>query len=636
MLINALNLLLAGTLVTAADTAVYTVLNHGRPAGDMIVARAADRVVVRYQHIDRNRGRWVHNSYHLDDGEQLLRFEARALSRDLVVGDVTDMTVVASDSVRQTAGQRRTSRPLEPGMVVTVGSSTPWEQARLARVLLRAPGATAPLSATSTAHARIIYEAVVATDRGTERVRLVHVRGLGSAGTAVWLDGDDELFASEVGWFITVRRGAESALPALRAIELRFREAQADELAQRTLQPLPQTLVIRNGNLFDSETGTVRPGTTVVVRGERISEVGPAAAIAVPAGAMVIDATGRTVMPGMWEMHGHVLHTGQLGPAVTQLARGITTVRDLAADIDVAVLQHDRANAHAIVAPRLILGGFIEGPGDWAGPTEVLVRTEAEARQWVARYDSLGYRQIKLYNLVHPDLVPAIADETRRRGMILSGHVPRGLSVPAAVRLGFDEINHAAFLFSTFFQDSLYVPAMRPYSGVAAIVAPHVDVDGPEMSALIGMLREHGTAIDGTFNIWMGGRALLTGREEPAALNYARLIRRLHDAGVPLLPGTDNITSSTYVTELELYEYAGIPAPAVLQLATIVSARFMGDDADYGSIVPGKIADIIIVDGNPAERIADLDRVEHVIRAGRPYSPDTLRRALAAAAAVTQ
>jgi imidazolonepropionase-like amidohydrolase len=355
--------------------------------------------------------------------------------------------------------------------------------------------------------------------------------------------------------------------------------------------------------------------------------------VRIPASARVIDAAGKTVLPGMWEMHGHLPPTSSYAPAVLQLAIGITTVRDLAADIDVGVSQRDRANAHEIVAPRLILGGFIEGPGAWAGPSEVLVRTEDEARAWVARYDSLGYRQIKLYNLVHPDLVPGIAEETRRRGMILSGHIPRGLSIPAAIRLGFHEINHAAFLFSNFFQDSLYVPTMRPYSAVAGIVAGSFDVDGADMMKLIHFLRDNGTVIDGTFNLWMGGRALLNGEGDEAAHAYARLLRRLHEEGVTLVPGTDNSSSSTYITELELYQHAGIPAAAVLQMATIVSARVMGEDAAYGSLSAGKVADIIIVDGRPTERVAELQNVEHVIRGGRVYRPAELRDAITPAQA---
>jgi imidazolonepropionase-like amidohydrolase len=266
-----------------------------------------------------------------------------------------------------------------------------------------------------------------------------------------------------------------------------------------------------------------------------------------------------------------------------------------------------------------VLAGFIEGPGAWAGPTSAIATTVDEALEWVARYDALGYVQIKLYNLIHPDLVPAIAAEAERRGMRLSGHVPRGLSVEAAVELGFDEIQHAAFLFS------LYVPEMRPYSGVASIVAPDFDVDGPEMTALIEFLAERGTVIDGTFNLWEGVGAL-TGEPRPQSASYRRLIKRLYDAGVPLVAGTDNGNGLPFHMELALYEDAGIPASDVLRIATIESARVMGQDADYGSVAPGKVADLAIIDGNPAERILDLWFVEDVIRAGIPYRTEDLRR----------
>jgi hypothetical protein len=200
------------------------------------------------------------------------------------------------------------------------------------------------------------------------------------------------------------------------------------------------------------------------------------------------------------------------------------------------------------------------------------------------------------------------------------------MSVPVAVNLGFDEINHAAFLFSNFFQDSLYWPTMRPYSGVAAIVAPNYDVDSPEMTSLINFLKQKGTVIDGTFNLWMGAGAL-TGQGNPGAVQYGRLLKRLYEAGVPLVPGTDNNSGQTFILELELYQQSGIPAPSVLQIATIGSARVMKDDRDYGSIAPGKVADIIIVNGQPAERVSDLRNVEQVIRAGRVYEPKALRSA---------
>ncbi|MBL8988585.1 MAG: amidohydrolase family protein, partial [Gemmatimonadetes bacterium] len=350
-------------------------------------------------------------------------------------------------------------------------------------------------------------------------------------------------------------------------------------------------------------------------------------------GATVVEAAGKSVLPGLWDMHTHLMVSNQSAGSLVQLAQGLTTVRDLAADLDVAVSQRDRERAGRLASPRVILAGFIEGPLAWAGPSEALARDEAEARAWVARYDSLGYRQIKLYNVLHPDLVPVIAAEARKRGMLLSGHIPRGMSIRAAVSLGYDEIQHAAFFFSDFFPDSLYLPRMRAYSMVATAVAPTFDVDRPEMTELIRFLAERKTVVDGTFNLWIGGGAGIVGaggsaNQARADSAYLRLIRRLYDAGVPLVAGTDNSQGTTFRRELEMYERAGIPASRVLQIATIDAARFMKDDRDYGSVAVGKVADLIVVDGKPAERIGDLAKVETVVRGGRLYQVDELMRAV--------
>ena len=627
--------LLLAAVVTVADSTVYPVLNHDRPAGSMVVRRNGDTTTVRFVFTDRNRGTRVFSRYVMRDG-RIMSIESRPVLSDDRLGEPTFRLEVVGDSIRQWTPARTTSDLLQRDVFYATGFS-PFDQATLARHLLRQPGYTTKLPGNASARLEIVKELTVPTTRGSERVRLVSIdRGFGATPQMIWLDRDDNLFATEVSWFITLKPGAEPALPTLRKTEFAVRDAQAEALNKRLQKPTSGTLAIVNGDVFDSERGVMRPRTTVVVRGDRIVAVGPSDSMPVPQGATVIDAAGKTVMPGMWEMHGHMQLTSEATSGPMQLSYGITTVRDLASDVDVAVSERDRAQAGVIAAPHMVLAGFIEGPGKWAGPTSVLVRTEDEARHWVARYDSLGYKQIKVYNLVHPDLIPTIAAEAHARGLRLSGHIPRGLSVPNAIELGFDEVNHAAFLFSTFYQDSLYVPAMRAYSAVATAVAPNIDVDGPAMTQLIDALKRHGTVIDGTFSVWITSAGTGIGQAVGAGVptdarkadaNYMRLLKRLYDAGVILVAGTDAFGSTSYDTELELYEKAGIPAPTVLQIATIGAARVMKDDKEYGSLAAGKVADIIVVNGRPIERVGDVRKVETVIRAGRVYDAQELRLA---------
>lgn len=620
-----LNLTLA--IALAADTITFPVLNHGRPAGEMRVVRDADSVVVTYAHVDRQRGRWVQTRYGVNGAGAVLGGESRPMTREGVVSPATERYRVVGDSVtfmRGTANERSVARG---NGFFALGNSTPYDLALQVKHLLAQPGmrATAlPLS--GLARLEIAADTVVQGSRGSVRLRLAMVHGVGNTPRAVWVDANGDFAAGAVEWFIPVRADLIPAMPTLRGIEVAYRDRAAVALAARLRPAHEGTVVIRNADVFDSERGVTLTQHTIVVENGRITTVAPTRGFREPRGAAVIDATGKTVIPGMWDMHSHVFLTTQNDAAFRNLAIGVTTIRDMAADTDIASSLMRRANAGSILAPYTVLAGFLEGPQLWAGPSDVLISTEAEAREWVNRYADLGYKQVKLYNLVHPDLVPTIVAEARRRGLRVSGHIPRGLSVPAAIRLGFDEINHAAFLFSTHFQDSLYVPTMRAYSGVAAIVSPNFDVDGAQMTALIADLKAHNTVVDGTFNLWLRDS---TGADSAEAKRsnraYLRLIKRLHDAGVTLVAGTDG---SSYNRELEHYEMAGIPAPQVLQIATWTSARVMGLDATQGKIAPGYVADLVIVNGRPQERIADLRRIEFVMRGGKAYTPAALLEAV--------
>jgi imidazolonepropionase-like amidohydrolase len=629
----------AATIV-APDSTAYVVLNHGRPAGEMTVVARSDSVVVRYRHIDRNRGVRGEWRYRLAGGA-VAGGSGQYMSLDGAPFGPPATFEHGPDSVRWSLGGKTAGDDARHGVVVRLNG--PYDDARLATFLLGRPGHSAPVAPEGTVRAEVIGETTVPTPWGRTHLRLVAIRGKAYTPDKVWIDDRGALFASSVDWFIAVRAGAESALPLLRPIEVAYQRRIAEGLAatvKRATTTNPAVTAIVHGDVFDAEQGVVRRDQTVVVRGERIVAVGPADSVRVPAGATTIAAKGKTIVPGMWDMHGHFAleSSSQYGPM--QLARGITTVRDLASDLDVAPYIRDAAQAGTIVSPHVVLAGFIEGPGAWAGPTEVLVRTEDEARAWVARYDSLGYTQVKLYNLVHPDLVPVIAAEAHRRGMRVSGHVARGLSVADAVTLGYDEINHAAFLFSTFYPDSLFVPRMRAYSLVASIVAANTDPDGAPMTSLIETLKTHHTVIDGTWAVWMqgnatgaavsGARGADTSTARRSDEHYVRLLKRLYDAGVPLVPGTDSPSGSGYQAELALYERAGIPPVEVLRMATIGSARVMRADAEYGSIVPGKVADLLIIDGKPAERISDMERIDIVMRAGRAFTPKALRDAIGA------
>ena len=621
---------LAATPALAQSTATtrWLVLNHDTDAGDLIVTTRGDSATARWVFTDRQRGTRFEARYRMGANGLPASGEARPVLADGSTGAVAEAIATTVDSIRITAAGLTRTVARSATDFVALSGATPWEQAALARALLARPSRTARLNGRSTLRAQIIADTVLRAKGKLQRARLVMVTtDSSSIPNGVWLDERGELLATDVQWFITVAPRAVPFMPAMRTIKLRWRLAQAQRLAASLATSHNGTVVFRNGNLFDSERGVLLPNCTVVTRNDRIVSVGPASSVATPAGATVIDATGKTIMPGMWEMHAH-LFTGTLGGfGISQLSLGLTSARDLASDPDLAVMLRDTERAGKLATPRYILAGFMEGPLKWRGPSGTLVSTEAQAREWVARYDSLGYKQIKVYNVVHPDLLPAIAAEAKKRGMRLSGHIPRGMSMEAAIALGYDEVQHGAFFFSNFFQDSLYLPQMRAYSSVAFAVSPTFDVNSAPMTKLLETLKARNTVVDGTFSLWIGNAGITN---EAARANsdtaYIRLMRRMHDMGIQMVPGTDEVTSANYQRELDMFERAGVPRAKILQMATIESARVMNEAREYGSLAEGKVADVLVVNGNPLERLSDLEKLETVMRGGRLYDAAKLRQ----------
>src|SRR5208282_3292076 len=206
--------------------------------------------------------------------------------------------------------------------------------------------------------------------------------------------------------------------------------ALADKLAHRA----PSGMVFAHVNLFDAQSAEILKNQSVVVVGNRIRSVGPADQVAAPAGAEVIDAAGKTLLPGLWDMHAHVGDNDGL----LNLAAGVTTVRDLANDTDSLLARRQRIIDGKEIGTRIVLAGIIDSPDAYHGPTKVLVSTEAEARAAVDNYKRLGYVQIKIYSSVKPELVPAIIDEAHKNGLRVSGHIPAEMIAAQCVNLGFD------------------------------------------------------------------------------------------------------------------------------------------------------------------------------------------------------
>lgn len=535
--------------------------------------------------------------------------------------------------------------------------SPPQEAALLARVLLAAPDGRLPLLPTGEARIEKVSSATVKKGEESREVHLYAISGTGFTPTYLWLDNQRELFAFVSGWAVMFPEGWQAAVDEMTRVQETATKARFRDLAAKLARKPKGALVIRDARLFDAETGKVQPGMTVVVVGDRIQAVGRDGEVAVPENAEVMTAQGKTLVPGLWDMHTHLSEDDGL----LHLQAGVTTVRDLANDTDVLLDLVKRWDSGEGIGPRVLMGGFIDGPGPYAGPTKVLVDTEEEALQAVDRYAELGYVQVKVYSSLDPKLVPVIIKRAHEKGLRVSGHIPNGMSAESAVRAGFDEIQHANFLLLNFLDPKIDTRTPARFSEVAENAAG-IDLKSERVKQFIALLKERGTVSDPTLVAFEGmmtaepgkldptmaavadrfppqvQRGLFGGGLNPPADKVQRyrdsframkeITRALHAAGVPIVAGTDDLAGFAMHRELELYAEAGIPTADILRLATLGSARVMKKDQQLGSIAPGKLADLILVDGDPMARIQDIRRVVLTVKGGVMFDPAAIDKAL--------
>ncbi|ADW69261.1 amidohydrolase family protein [Granulicella tundricola] len=392
---------------------------------------------------------------------------------------------------------------------------------------------------------------------------------------------------------------------------------------------------IVGARLIDATGAVPVENSVVIVRDGRIAAAGAASAVTVPAGMQVIHAEGQSVLPGLWEMHSH--YSGvEFGPAL--LSAGITTARDCGGELLFLIaVRHAIAEEHQL-GPRLLLAGLVDGDNHDAFGL-FTAGTAEEGKSVVDMYADAHFDQIKVYTQIQPEVLRAISEEAHKRGMTVTGHVPAAVNAFEGVADGMDQINHLQFV----------TKAMVPEWSAAPFVLN--DLKSDRAKRLIALLAAKQIVVDPTIG-WgeMAGhpKSIPTWGLEPgvkaapfplawrfnnigvAGMDEAKfkdgmvaklqVIGALFQAGVPIVAGSDtNLLGYGLDRELELYVQAGMTPMQAIQSATSVPARVMHHEGDSGTIAVGKRADLVLVMGNPAEKISDLRRVVSVVTEGRIY-----------------
>jgi imidazolonepropionase-like amidohydrolase len=633
----------------------YSVLIMGNLAGQQAVWTAPDGLLhIFFQFNDRGRG---------PKTTSMLRLNAEGVpAAETVEGNDYHKSAVHESYELQSGtatwnsnyedGKKRLTAPA----VYVAVNAAPAELAILARVALRHGGTVALLPEGETKAERI-SDLTLESSGQKKHVTLYALIGLDFSPTYVWLDDRLSFFALANPWSTVIPEAWRASTKRLQAAQNEAADARSAALAGKLAHRYPNGIVFTHVSLFDSARAEIVKDQSLVVTGNRIRSVGPAGQVAIPEGALVVEGAGKTLLPGLWDMHAHVGENDGL----LNLAAGVTTVRDLANDTDSLLARRKRIDEGKEVGTRIVLAGVIDGPGPYQGPTKVLVSTEQEARAAVDNYLRLGYVQIKIYSSVKPELVPAIIDEAHKHGLRVSGHIPAEMTATQCVELGYDEIQHANFLMLNFMPDVKNTNTPTRFTEVARRGAD-LDLNSAQVQAFIKLLQEHHTVLDPTLSVLeellvgpagkiprgfqpVAGRlppqvrrglmssALMPppGMEERYRQSFTKmmeLVGLMYRAGIPIEDGTDSMAGFALHRELELDVQLGIPANKVLQDATLGAARIMKMDRDLGSIAAGKLADLTLVNGDPVASISDIRRTALVVKDGVLYRPDELYAAL--------
>jgi imidazolonepropionase-like amidohydrolase len=451
-----------------------------------------------------------------------------------------------------------------------------------------------------------------------------------------------------------------------------FAQTSDREQFIRTEAPVIALVHVR---VIDGTGAAPRDDQTLVISGGKIQSVGPTSDAKVPANAQILDLNGYTVLPGLVGMHDHMFFPmggsppmySNMGSSFPRLylALGVTTIRTTGSVAPYADLEIKRLiDSGRLIGPKMfVTGPYLEGRGSFTPVMHELTGPD-DARRMVNYWADAGATSFKAYMNITRDELRAVVEEAHKRGLKVTGHLC-SIGFREAAELGIDNLEHGLMVDSEFFPDKK--PNKCPPGGEVSKSLRQLDLNGAAAQETIRTLVAKKVAITSTLPVFEAAGAPLTqtGIGAASALlnprvlnvmstdarvrylqararvsseaNYIALLRKVMDferafvaAGGLLIAGLDPTGNGGVVAgfgdlrEVELLVEAGFTPLEAIKIASFNGARFLGEDSRIGSIAPGKQADLMVVKGNPAANINDIEKVEIVFKDGVGYDSERL------------
>ena len=448
----------------------------------------------------------------------------------------------------------------------------------------------------------------------------------------------------------------------------------------------PPRLAVIHVAILDSAGKSFQSDQAVLIEKGRITFVGPSARLKPSKDAQIIDAHGKFLIPGLWDMHVHIAGLNA-DPSWSKqvllpllLANGITGVRDMGGDLDALLAWKREIESGTLLGPHIVASGPFLVASENKTPEQIPIANAGEARAAVRDLKQRGADFIKIISLPSREAFFAVADEAKKQNIPFVGHLPFQINAGEASNAGMHSIEH--LLYSAFAlsfsskEDDLrqrLIAAEQKGDSVAwEQIAHEADAtySSDKATAVLQTLKKNGTYVTPTLaslditshpeewtaddpqlafvptamaTQWreslddgqMRERAAWLARQ---AANDWKLTGELHRAGIPLLVGSDSLDPFIFPGESlheELVEFvrAGFMPAEALEAATRGAARFLSREADFGAVESGKAADLVLLDASPLEEIRNTRKIAAVIRGGTYLDRGAIDKMLAQAKA---
>jgi hypothetical protein len=625
------------------------------PAGQTTITKNGDGKITNESFVHWNNREWTINSeLQLDENGRIASQKITGISP---FQSVIDEFYSYEDGVASwgTPGESGSVTTDEPAFYLANEGITFGAAGALVRAASNSIDSSIDLFPNGRARVEKVRDVTVETPAGEQVVTLFAIHGLGFTPNYLWFDADLDVVSFDGGGYLgMVPEGWDvSVLNQLSAIQSEadgeFITELASDLATRTDGPV----IFENVNVVDVVNGALIESQNVLVEGGKIKAI--SSDVIESASARRIDGGGRSLMPGLWDMHGHF----SLSDGVLNIAGGITNVRNIGGVHEKTLELTAKHDSGEVVGPNTFRAGFMDKAGPYASGWAA--ETLQQALDRVDFFAENGYIQIKLYSSIEPDWVAPIAERAHSHGMRLSGHIPAFMSAEQAVRAGYDEIQHINMVFLNFLAGDREDTRQQIRFTLYGDEAGNLDLESDEVQDFFALLKENDVTIDPTAAIFDTSLRHVSGTPDPtfaavidhlppsvarsrynvqmnkrgqdaawlrSAEKQAAMIKSLHDYGIQIVPGSDDMAAFTVHREIELYAEAGIPTAEVLKIATLDSARITGVADRKGSIEIDKDSDLLLIDGNPFEDISAIRRAVLVMKGDTLYRPEDLYSAI--------